>query len=129
MKKMKNVYLYKFSSKDEDGENTSSVSKIDTDLSPEELAQQCVSFLSQTDNAYIDKFGIVHEIYDGIDQLYAYYFVIEHNDWYKLIGDLGQWLDDDNDIWNADNEAIRQGIEEMYEFFLPIAEGKTLIQE
>lgn len=126
------LYLYTFASKDENGNNSPTLTHITdeiyTDISVKQLSEQCVEFLKQTTDAYIDKYNIVHEIYNNIDQLYGFYFHIRDNDWYELTGHLGQLLDEV--IWTTTTEFIRKGIEELYNIILTIAEGnESIIQE
>lgn len=122
---MKRTYCYTFDSYDKDGHNEKQLYHIENDPSVEDLQEQCIEFLSQTDNAYLDIYGIIHEIYQEKNQLFCFYFVIEDDDWYEIVGTLGALLADENDEWTSETNYIFKGIQEMYDLFESIASGKT----
>lgn len=126
---MLKTYNYAFNSYDEDGSVKNELTCIDDVMdeyeSIENLQEQCIAFLSQTDYAYLDKYGIVHEIYQEKNQLFCYYFAIEDDDWYEIVGKLGEILADETDEWTSVTNYIFEGIQEMYNLFESIASGKT----
>lgn len=124
-------YVYTFESQDEDGLVKASLEEIEYDenFSINDERQNLVSFLSQTNDAYLDNFNIVHEVYNGVDQLYSYQFDIEDGDWYEQVGILGELLDDGNDCFDSSNEYIRKAVEQMYTDFSDIANGTKTLSE
>lgn len=110
---MNKRYAYFFKSKDENR----TVSLFISDVT---------EFLGQINPSYLDKYGIIHEVYEGKDQPYAYVFEVQDDDFYEVIGVLGQYLDEHSDEHPQD-EVTRKAIEEVYNKLLPIAEGKELI--
>lgn len=76
---MKTIYAFFCRSKDEDGEVKIELARVDKEFSnAAEASEALVAFLSQTDGAYIDSRGFVHEIYEGKDQVYCKY--LDHLD-------------------------------------------------
>ena len=57
--------------------------------------EQLISFLNQTNDSYVDKYGFEREIYQGKDQIYSYTFYIIDDDWSKLTEGMGLFLDGD----------------------------------
>ncbi len=122
-------YTYFFESKDENGEVSpffADVTDSYKDMTVAESCEQLVSFLGQTNPSYLDKYGIVHEEYEGKDQPYAYIFEVQDDDFYEAVGTLGQYLDEHSDEYPQE-DSVRKAIEEVYNRLLPIAEGKEEI--
>ena len=72
---MKNyVYAFFCNSEDEDGKVGLKLCKIETELDAKDLTTELIYFLGQTDGAYVDDKGYVHEVYNGKDQVYCKYF-------------------------------------------------------
>ena len=77
----------------------------------DELRENFVSFLSQTGEAYIDKWNVVHEV-TAEDRPVAYYFEVIDDCWEDVVGETGAFLDD---TYNKDMPTnIRKGFEEIY---------------
>ena len=112
---MREVYMFMWGSKDEDGKVERGLDNMTEhvgDYSAEEWSEQLANFIGQTDETYIDKWGVVHEIYNDVDQPFAYCFNVEDGDWQEVVGDMGFYLDDSE---NKDMpEDIRQGFEDIY---------------
>lgn len=69
------VYAFFCRTRDEDGETEIKLDRIDDCFhDANEASESLVAFLSQTDEAYIDENGFVHEVYGGEDQVYGKYF-------------------------------------------------------
>ncbi len=116
------IYVYFFKSSDEDGlvkEHVEDVTAKFADESVESARQILSDFLSQTDESYVDKFGMVHEVYNGLDQIYAYIFDVPYDDWSAVTGETGFWLDDEN---NKDMpENVRQCFQKVYDYALSMS--------
>lgn len=100
--------------------------EITNDMTVAESRTQITSFLGKTNPSYLDKYGIIHEVYGGKDQPYVYIFEVQDDDFYEVIGVLGEYLDEHSDK-HPQEESVRKAIAEVYDRLLPIAEGKELI--
>lgn len=78
-----------------------------------DVQKHIAAFLGQTNPTYIDEYGIIHEIFNGNDQLFAYIFEVIDNDWTEITGTTGYWLDDENN--KTMPEEIRAAIAKVYE--------------
>lgn len=68
------LYAFFCRSRDEDGEVDIRLHRVGGDYADaREASDALVAFLSQTDAAYIDDEGFVHETYEGVDQVYCKY--------------------------------------------------------
>lgn len=63
-----------------------------SDMNASELRDTLADFLRQTNDAYVDKYGVLHEIYDGADRPFAYYMDVCDNDWMPQIFILDKYL-------------------------------------
>lgn len=109
------VYMFTWAAEDEDGKTEKSledITEFDEDKSASQWTEELCSFLGQTNETYIDKWGVVHEIYQGKDQPFAYYFEVYEGNWQEVVGNIGERLDDS---LNKDMpEDIRQGFADIY---------------
>lgn len=97
---MNDVWMYQFVSEDEDGRTKSGLERIGpSDMNAAEFRDSLVGFLGQTNETYVDKYDIVHEVYNGKDQPFAYYMDVKDNDW-KSQSDIL-----DKHLMNADVNA------------------------
>lgn len=78
---MRRILEYLFDSHDEDGEVKRELcdmtNEVDGTTSAACYTSILVGYLNQTNEAYEDSHGIIHEIYEGEDQLFAYIFEVE----------------------------------------------------
>ena len=111
------LYIFTWESEDEDGKTErglEDITELSEDKSASRWTEELCQFLGQTDETYIDKWGVVHEIYQGKDQPFAYYFEVHDGDWQEVIGNMGERLDDS---LNKDMpEDIRQGFADIYDY-------------
>ena len=109
--------IFTWESEDEDGKTErglEDITELSEDKSASRWTEELCQFLGQTDETYIDKWGVVHEIYQGKDQPFAYYFEVHDGDWQEVIGNMGERLDDS---LNKDMpEDIRQGFADIYDY-------------
>ena len=69
----KKMYFVGCGAVDEDGPCFIGVSDFEEKSSAEDFSEYVASFLSQTDESYIDDKGFIHEIYEGKDQIFGKY--------------------------------------------------------
>lgn len=109
------VYMFTWEAEDEDGKierSLEDITGLDEDKSASQWTEELRLFLGQTNETYVDKWGVVHEIYEDKDQPFAYYFEVHDGDWEEVIGNMGENLDDS---LNKDMpEDIRQGFADIY---------------
>ena len=97
---MDSVWMYQFVSEDEDGRTESGLKRIGpSDMNATEFRDVLTGFLGQTNEAYVDKYDVIHEVYNGKDQPFAYYMDVKDNDW-KSQSDIL-----DKHLMNADANA------------------------
>ena len=122
------IYMFTWEAEDEDGKTERSledITEFDEDKSASRWAEELCQFLSQTNETYIDKWDVVHEVYQGKDQPFAYYFEVHDGDWQEVIGDMGERLDDS---LNKDmSEDIRQGFADIYNYAMRQVKLQELI--
>lgn len=114
---MRKLYGYYFNSTDEDSTVEEGLEDL-TDEYPESMTvsdvqEHIISFLSQTDDAYVDMYGVIHEVFNGNDQPFAYIFEVTDDDWTEVTGNTGYWLDDANN--KTMPESTRAAIAKVYE--------------
>lgn len=114
----KKLFAYFFPSADEDGSVPEGIVDLTGDAlamdTIEDTRQNVASFLAQTNESYIDKWGVVHEVTAHKDQPFAWYFEVVDNCWEDVLGEAGELLDDS---LNKDMpEDIRAGIVKVYDF-------------
>ncbi len=114
---MKQVYAFFNKTRDEDGETREGLVDLTEDYEGADEAREVISsFLGQTDESYVDKWGMVHEVYEGEDQVFAYIFEVCDDIWEDVTGETGRWLDDEN---NGDMpEPVRATFEKVYQIAL-----------
>lgn len=89
----KDLMVYNFNSKDEYGEVKAGVHMLTAGHNIENVIEtyqdECVSFLllskDETTDAYLDIYGVIHEVYQGKDQPFNYYFEVIDNDFNAVI--------------------------------------------
>ncbi len=116
------VCVYFNKTHDEDGEVIEGLVDVTNDYEDADEAREALrSFLSQTDDSYIDEWGMVHEIFEGEDQVYAYPFDVFDGIWEDVSGETGYWLDGS---LNGDMpESVRSVFEKVYNIALSKMEG------
>ena len=117
---MKKFYNYVFLSQDESGITEEGLYDVTdnypADMSVAEAREDLVNFLSQTDEAYVDKWGFIHEICKEEDQIFSYIFEVVDDIWEDVTGETGYWLADEN---NGDMpEDVRAAFEKIYKVAL-----------
>lgn len=118
-----------FAAEDEDmpdGLELVDVTHTHLTLEPVEAYRQNVAdFQSQFDDqeAYVDKWGVIHIVTAHEDRPFAYYFEVIEECWEDVLGSMGQFLDDSE---NKDMpEAVRKGFAALYD----IAYAKVFPEE
>ena len=89
---MNNVWVYQFVSGNGDCIEPGLEQIGLSDMNASEFRDTLADFLRQTNDAYVDKYGVLHEIYDGVDRPFAYYMDVCDNDWMPQIFILYKYL-------------------------------------
>lgn len=91
------VYAYFFKSRDEDGETQPGLVNIskeyETPINKSLYEDDLISFLSQTDESFLGYDGIVYEVYEGVEQSFAYAFEVTGDDWEMAKGNIQKAMD------------------------------------